>query len=194
MRFVFYFLLFISCHAIAQPLRDLNYQYLYTGESPVAITLKPSRTGDVWITAFEFSLRDTTLNIEEYNLRWELRSSLTDREGQSLSGDSVVSILERNQNRIVGTVTVPVSEPYKLLVGRVINNPQKRLWYFYTLLEPKYPEDGYLMQNNVPVVRRFVRASEQVSYATNSTSVVSYYDDNFPAASPPFSETAGKVS
>ena len=194
MRFVFYSLLFISCHAIAQPLRDLNYQYLYSGESPVMITLKPSRAGNQWITAFEFQLRDTTQNVDEYNLRWEVRSSLSDRDGQSVSGDSLVSIIERSRNGIVGTVAIPVSEPYKILVARVINNPQKRLWYFYTLLEPKYPEDAYLVQNNVPIVRRYVRVSEPISSAENTTSVVSFYDDNFPAASPPFSEGAGRVS
>jgi len=194
MRFVSFLLLFISCSAIAQPLRDLNYQYLYSGETPVMINLKPSRSGSQWITVFDFTLKDSTQNIDDYSLRWEVRTSLADREGSALSRDSAVSIIEKTMSRIFGTVTLDVSEPFKILVARVINNPQKRLWYFYTLLEPNYPEHAYLMENNTPIVSRFIRTSDQISLSEKQDVIVSHYDDNFPAASPPFSETAGRVS
>jgi GWxTD domain-containing protein len=185
----------LSCLGLAvtaQPLRDINYNYLYNPDSPVHLTLKPVRTSDGWTILYKLLLKDTT-NASNITLEWEARETLNSKEGTML-GATVNEIRESATIRS-GYFTLPLSNAPKIVVAKVINSTTKRAWFFHTSLEPNYAVDIFLKNDTVPSVSSFIKPeSSPYRVASPGPVIVSYYNDKFPAAAPAFSEAQGKVS
>jgi GWxTD domain-containing protein len=71
----------------------------------------------------------------------------------------------------------------------------KKVWIFYEIIEPNYPVDGMLTSKGMFIPHQFIMSNTPVSVSgTEGAKVVSYYNDDFPAALPAFSEGMGKVT
>jgi GWxTD domain-containing protein len=186
-------LLFFCCSSYAQPLRDINYEYLYNPDATVSFELRPVVGEESYTILYSLEVKDTVGLMNQYTVEWEGRSLLSDKEGTRLALEDVVTT--RNKNGFSGWGTVAIAGAPKYIVARVTNNTMMRAWLFYTVLDPDYPVNGSFTHSGSPVTKSFIRTREPLSLADKvDTWVVSYYNDNFPPAAPVFSEAQARVS
>ncbi|HEY0743127.1 MAG TPA: GWxTD domain-containing protein [Chryseosolibacter sp.] len=182
----FLLLVLVAASAMAQPLRDINYSYAYNPDEAVRLQLHPVRTSTEWQVFYALQVKDTTDANKKFSIEWTTRESLSDKEGKPLQTDSAGQISDR--------LTLPLSPQTTYLVAKVINKQIKRAWIFYTTLDPNYPVNAWVERNGEVVSNAFVNLRDSFIVKGLTTAVVSYYNDNFPTAQPPFAETQGKVS
>ncbi|MDQ2655877.1 MAG: GWxTD domain-containing protein [Bacteroidota bacterium] len=185
--FVFFFITSFS-----QPLRDINYEYLYNPAAPVSLDLKPVRTAGSFELLFNFSVRDT-VGLDQYSVQWEGRNLLSDKEGTPITLNDL--LIARQPMGWTGSGSIPLEQAPKYIVGKVIHRGNRRAWIFYAPLEANYPVNNFLMRNGSRLTQPYIRTEDNVKLGLDSTTwMVSYYDDNFPAAAPAFSEAQARVS
>jgi len=184
-------LLFVSVASFSQPLRDINYEYLYNPNAPVWLGLKVVKGATAFTLLFDFRVKDT-VGLNQYSLQWEGRSLLSDKEGTPITpGDLVVS---RHNMGWEGQGTIPLEGAPNFIVAKIINNQTRRAWLFYTNIDANYPVNNYLVKNGSRVTQSFINTQDNVQLGSDSVDwIVSYYDDNFPAAAPAFSEAQARV-
>lgn len=186
--------LLVSCSALyAQPLRDINYEYLYNPDAALAFQLRPVASEGAYTILYNLQVKDTVGLMDQYTIEWEGRGLLSDKEGPRLALKDVV--MSRSRNGLSGRGTIDLNEAPKYIVARVTNNKLKHVWLFYTALDPDYPVNSFLIDDGSAVTESFVHTGDAVSLADSSDAwIVSYYDDNFPPAAPVFSEAQARVS
>ena len=185
--------LFVAVSGLCQPLRDINYEYMYDPEVNVSLHLKPVRGADSFTILYRLQVADTTGLMNNWSIEWEGRNTLADKEGTAITLADEVS--SRTSNGVHGSGALPLPGHPRYLVARVLHNTIRRAWIFYTTLETNYPVNNFLEQNGIPVLSPFVKGGEPVALGLpSSQSIVSYYDHNFPAAAPAFSEGQARVS
>lgn len=179
--------------AFGQALRDINYSYLYDPDELILLTVKPIRAQDGWTAHFTMIVQDSAQKIEQFVMNWEIRNSLDEKSGTAIPSESIVK--QMGTNRVDGTVKVPLSGATQYLALRILNNQVKRVWFHYKTLQPTYPSNGYLVSDEKVVQVPFANAGQTVQIAgMDDARTVSYYNDDFPAAVPPFSEGMARVS
>jgi GWxTD domain-containing protein len=185
-------LLFLSATASAQPLRDINYSYVYNPEEPVAFYLKAVRGDRSFTILYSLEVKDTSNLVDEYTIHWEGRSLLSDKEGVG------IVLMEHSTFRtgsgLMGRAIIALDAP-RHIVAKVVKSSSKRAWLFYTSLEPNLPINNFLIRNGSGVIEDFVHTNEKVKLAYDSGEwIVSHYENNFPPAAPAFSEAQARVS
>ena len=183
--------LLVSAHVSSQPLRDINFAYLYNSQEAFTFTMKPIRLARQWSVAYELRLLSDSLRTEDFEIHWETRHSLMDKEAVT---HGVATNYKKLANSIHGAVTVALEAAPKLLVARVVRISLKRAWIFYKRLPENYPVDNYLESDGKILTTSFIHAGDSVTAGANDRNVVSYYRQDFPAALPTFSERVGRVS
>lgn len=179
-------LLVVAGHT--QPLRDINVNYLYDPNQPVSFDLKVVRTADGFVAHYALQWEDTS----RYSLQWELRTTFGEKEGTLVGSGQITE--QRTKQSLSGTVTLPVGAG-PLLVARAVNDAAKQAWIFSKILEAHYPVNAYFTAGPVDLLQPYVGVSQPVTYlGPDGPTVVAYYNDNFPAGAPAFSETQARVS
>lgn len=190
----FLLLLPAAVPSYTQPLRDINYEYLYNPDAPFSFELKSVRGREYYTLLYSFQVKDTVGWKDQYTMEWEGRTLLSDQDGPGL----VLQEASRTPTRFgfSGRGKVSRAQAPQYVVARVIHKGLKRAWMFYTTLTPEFPVNDFLVRDDgSPVVASFIHPRESVSIASGSGPwVVSYYDDDFPAAAPAFSEAQARVS
>jgi GWxTD domain-containing protein len=186
------FAFFFSLALTAQPLRDINYKYLYNPGESFSLMTKTVRQGENFMVYFRLHIRDTTFQTTDYLIQWESREDLNQKESVSLTPE----ILDAKRDRLTytGRLEFSVSNSPKILVAKVVNATLKRAWFFYTTFEADYPVSAYLTSGGKMRFEPFVGIADKVTVYGSSRNIVSYYNDNFPAALPPFAESQGRVN
>lgn len=186
-------LLFFSVASSAQPLRDINYEYLYNPDAAVHLELKPVRGDSAYTILYDLNVQDTARLMSQYSLEWEARNLLGDKDGTPVSLNDLV--ISRHSRGFQGRGTIALTGAPRYLVGKVINNVSRRAWLFFTSLQPNYPVNNFLLKNGFVVTDPFVHTDENAKLGLGSGEwFVSYYEDDFPAAAPAFSEAQARVS
>ncbi len=182
-------LFFVAVAGHAQALRDINYNYQYDPAQPVRFVMKVTRNKESFTAHYNVLLKDST---HQYAVNWELRSGFNEKEGVAVTARPEET---KSPTTIVGKLNIGASATLQILVAKVVDETEKRAWIFYSILEPAYPADAILSVGNTPVVESFVNKQDEVTYNGPATSaIVTYYNDNFPSAAPPFSESQARVS
>ncbi len=193
MRYVFVVLLLSTFSASGQALRDINYNFLYNPIEPFTFQVHVVKSGETWTAFFNLSLRDTLQQAEQFLIQWDVRKDLGEKEGSSLTAGSISK--NSTSNKTEGSISIPVSSERQYLTAKVLNNTVKRAWIFYTTLEPSYPVNGYLKSGSTALIDPFIKFNTSVTMASNGEQkIISYYNDDFPAAVPGFSEGLGRVA
>jgi GWxTD domain-containing protein len=190
MKYILFILLIIfQLTGYSQALRDINYNYVYNPNESFTFSAKPVRLADGWNVFYRLQVKDTT---RQFTIQWEIRKALSDKEGVAVPSTAI--IVKKTPGRVTGKISVDTAETVQILVAKVINMTAKQGWLFYTLLDPKYPLNAYLIQGEEVILTPFINIDKGVSIqAPPTTSVVSFYSDDFPAASPAFSEAQARV-
>jgi len=192
-RFSLLLCVLLPVSVVGQALRDINYNFLYSSAEKFSLDLKLVKTEAQWHVYFTFQPRDTSTQVGDYLIQWEVRKYLSDKEGEAIQADSISKVA--SGNRIEGEINLKATSEVSILMARVINNKIKRAWLIYKMLEPNYPVNAYLTDTERVIFPSYVKQDALVAIETPQQSVVvSYYSDNFPAGAPPFSETLGKVN
>lgn len=188
--------LLILCwiNAQGQALRDINYSYLYGSDEPIYFTLQPVRLDQEWKILYAIELRDTTEKVSNYIVEWQGRDGLSAKEGKLMNA-SIVDEKTETSTGLVGTISISFADAPKVLVAKVVNGPARRAYIFYCFLEDNYPVNSNLTDGASPYFKKYT-SPEKLFMVDDSLSrwTVSYYNDNFPASSPAFSEGQAKVS
>jgi len=192
-KFISVVLLFLSVTAWSQPLRDINYAYLYNPDETFSFRLKPVRGAEFFTIVYSLHTKDTAGLMNEYTIEWEGRDMISDKDGKPLVlNDQVIS---RHKTGFEGRATIRLVGAPNFVVAKVIRISMKRAWIFYTSLAPNWPVNSYLTRNGAVVMDPFIRSNETVEPGGDATEwIVSYYNDNFPASAPAFSEAQARVS
>jgi GWxTD domain-containing protein len=186
-------LVLLSFAASGQSLRDLNYSFLYNSNEPIKFNVHLARTGNQWTAFYSLSVRDTTVDISNFLIQWDIRTDLSEKEGIAVRSDNTKKRVLKHS--IQGTVTIDSVSERKYLTAKVLNNTVKRAWIFSKMIEPNYPVDGYLLVDSVPMTEPFLKVNTSVMLSGGGKQkVISYYNDNFPAAVPGFSEGMARVA
>lgn len=191
-NYLIVFSLIFSVSSFGQPLRDINYEYLYNPDAFVSFDLRPVRDGQSFTILYNLHVRDTAGLLSQYSVQWEGRAQIGDKEGTPLTlSDLLVS---RHSLGLEGRGTIDVAGAPRYLVAKVVNNTTRRAWYFYTRLEGNYPVNNFLIRNGSGVTQSFVHTNESMKLGLGSGEwFVSYYNDYFPAAAPSFSAAQARV-
>jgi GWxTD domain-containing protein len=191
--FINVLLIWFALSASGQTLRDLNYNYLYNPSESFSFNLKPVRESEKWTIFYSLQIKDTTLHAAtEFSVAWELRESLGDRSSTSTSEIENVET-GRTNHSIRGEISVPLQSVPKIIVAKVLHGPTNHLTYFYRILESNYPVTSYITSNNEVPLKPFVTIRDSIKIE-GPAKIVSYYDENFPTALPPFAAEQGRVS
>lgn len=192
MRYIF-ILIFFSFTASGQALRDINYNFLYNPNEPFVFNIEVVKSSQGWTAFYNFTLRDTTQEINQFLIQWDIRKDLSDKEGVAVSQNDIT--IQTGKNTLQGSVLIKTLSDIQYLTAKVVNSGVKRAWIFNKALDPKYPVNGYLIANNIPVLDNFIKVNTLVTLAGDGDQkIISYYNDNFPAAVPGFSEGMGRVA
>jgi GWxTD domain-containing protein len=185
--------LLLSLALSGQPLRDINYVYLYSQNEPFTFKLKPVRSESGFTILYSFQAGDTAAIENEYSVQWEARAQLSDKEGVPLS--FVSNGMNRHAAGFKGIATLALAGAPRYVVAKVTKNSAKRAWLFYTVLESTQPVNNYFIRQGEVVLTPFIHTKEPVKPGDDRGPwIVSYYNDEFPAAAPPFSEVQARVS
>jgi GWxTD domain-containing protein len=192
MRYVF-LLTILSLTASGQALRDINYNFRYNPSEPLEFQLHAVKGAGNWTAYYTLIIRDSVEDVNQFSIQWEVRKDLSEKEGLVI--DTEATTVRRSKNTIAGSVIVTASTERQYLMAKVVNTNVKRAWIFYEALEPNIPVNGYVAINGTPVTRPFIKVNTPVSLVMDETQkIISYYNDNFPAAVPGFSEGMGRVA
>ena len=193
-KYIAFLVCLVLCIASqAQPLRDINYNYLYNPDASVIFHLKPVRGEGSFTILYSLHVKDTTDLTNQFSIEWEDRELLSDKEGNKITlQDHVTS---RHAAGLQGRGTIPMAGAPKLLVARITNHEVKTAWLFYIALEPNFPVNNFLLRNGAVVTEPYIRTTDNVVLEKDGGEwIVSYYDDDFPPAAPAFSEALSRVS
>lgn len=188
---IFFFLNVIG--AIGQPLADINYNYLYDPDQKFTFELEPVREEASWNVFYKLQIRDTAFRAGDFTVHWEIRKTLGEKESTD-STSAAATQTSQDVSGFSGSVVCPVAATPNILVARVIHNPLKQAWIFYRILEANYPVTQKVIVNQRPLLRKYVNLSDKISIDGSGQKIISYYNDDFPAALPPFAESQTSVS
>lgn len=193
MRYTFVLLLLLSVGARAQALRDVNYNFLYDPTEPFTLSTNVVRTPSGWTVFYEFTMRDSAQRLDQFHLAWDLRSSVDEKQGTPVDQSAIKKTNTGNSQ--IGEIFVASSAAPQVLALKALNNAVKRAWIFYRILDPKYPVNAFLTTAGRPVSGNYIKINSPVTVAGDpDVKIVSYYNDDFPAAVPAFSEGMAKVA
>jgi GWxTD domain-containing protein len=174
----------------AQTLRDINFSYLYDPSLDFAFEMKIVRSAD-WEVFYKLQLRDTVYRPSNFIIQWEVRQDLDAKEGIPFSPN--ISVTADTNTNLEGNFKIPSTETQKIIVAKVVNAKTRRAWMFYRILSPDLPTTTTLRKRNEVLLRPFITLRDTI-VAADENLMASYYDDNFPAALPPFAEAQGRVN
>ncbi|MEO7991862.1 MAG: GWxTD domain-containing protein [Chryseolinea sp.] len=193
MRYLKLLVLFVSFSAQAQTLKDINYSYFYNVTEPFSFVMKPQRSATGWNVHYRLQLRDTSLRADQFVIQWDIRKDLGEKEGIPIRPERIAKSIE--SSAIEGNVGLDGSGDLQILTVKILNNTLKRAWLFWKSIDPEYPVDGMVIDQYKSVLYGYVKmGATALIQSADSTKIISYYNDNFPAAAPGFSEGLARVS
>jgi len=176
----------------AQQINTLNYNYLYASGQEFELDWRIVNDGTEISIHYQLMLRDTTKQIFDYDILWDARSSLADKEGTPLT-----AVMPDAPNKFAKTGKVKVDKSFagQYAVARIIYNEQKRMRVFHKRIPTR--KTPYVTTDGTPQTQKFVLRSQSIqlkAFAEDSSVFVFHYPTVFPPAGPPFATKQGRVA
>lgn len=184
--------LFTAILTKAQQLNTINFNYLYASGQEFNLDWKIINDGNEITILYKLELTDTSKRIFDYDILWDVRSSLAEKEGTPLT--NVIPEAPNEQVK-TGKVKVDKSLAGQYAVARVIYNEQKRMRVFHKRIPNR--KTPYITTSHFPLTEKFVLQGQTInlkSFAEDSSVFVFHYPTIFPAAGPPFATKQGRVA
>ena len=189
-RFIILFLIIWPAQVLfSQALTSINFRDLYNPDGEVSIILQPVRTSKKLEVYYQ--IQTNPLPLDKYEITWEKRESYTQRNGIPLINPD--TIISEKVKKGLWVFDLP-AKPW-LLVVKVTNKETNKSWLHFKKIEENYPVSGWIEQSNERLTRRYLIVNQPytVKGSDNKPFHVSYFDEDFPAAYPPFAEKESKA-
>jgi GWxTD domain-containing protein len=177
-------LFMVLTQTFAQPLRDMNFSHWYQPERLFSLSFNTYFIHDRPRLFFRFTTSTSSRSVSEFSIAWEVRQSLSDREGRQLPEPEWIIISDREKS---GWIALEPGDRNKFIVARVIYSAARKPIFYYRTILPS--PVAITDDKDHPVVNNFVRINDSVKVltATASRTVTGlYYAMDFPPAAPPF--------
>jgi GWxTD domain-containing protein len=173
----------------SQALTSINFRDLYNPEAEVSITLQPVRTAQK--VEVYFSIQTNPLPLEKYDITWEKRETYTQRTGTPLT----YSDTTKSEKLKTGLWSFDAPAKPWLLVVKVTNKENQKSWMHFKKIEENYPVSGWIEQDNERLTRRYLIVDKPYTIKGSDSKPfhVSWFNEDFPAAYPPFAEKESKA-
>lgn len=190
MKHFWAFLLFLGTQTVAQSLQTINHNYLYDPGLRFNFSMQPVAYGkDSLSVVYQLQLSDTLQKVDDYSISWERFESVSDKEGVAVYPTIKFQTFPRH---LYGEFSIDSS--IKILAAKVVSNTLKEAWYFFQVMDPNTPLNGYLLNNNGVAIDYSSLEKNLELKNRQAAGYVFYYNEDFPAAAPPFAETQPLVS
>ncbi|MDH4057491.1 MAG: GWxTD domain-containing protein [Cyclobacteriaceae bacterium] len=190
-----YTLLFLASALIiqAQSLRDLNYNYLYNPSEKFILKWKITNLDKQLELHYSIEASSETGTLNGFSLQVEIRNSLAEKEGSNIGEEIPIDPV----NKKTGKINLDSSTVGKFAVLKVIRTgaTAKTATLFYKPIPAS--STPTLFKEVSPVLQTYSRINDRVhvkGLKQDQPHLVSYYDNEFPAAGPPFSTAQAGVS
>jgi GWxTD domain-containing protein len=172
----------------SQALTSINFHELYNPDSEVSIALQPVRTPQK-IEVYYY-IQTPLLPLEKYEITWERREAYTQRNGSVLTTTDIPS-----EKEVKGVLTFDIPAKPWLLVVKVTNKETQRSWFHFKRIEENYPVSGWMEQDQKRMTRKYMIVNQPYTImgSENKPFHVSWFNEDFPAALPPFAENENKA-
>jgi GWxTD domain-containing protein len=181
-------LLFTGFQSLAQ-LQDINYNYLYDTEQPFSFSMSIIQPADSVQVLYQLMLKDTAQRAAEYTIGWEFFESLADKKGAAFLPTQKQQVANHHTRGAFS-----LTQRSAILAAKVTQSATKKTWYFFKSIKGSSPAAGYLLLNNRVADRRVASLNSTLQLQPPGAYTLFFYEDNFPAATPPFAETQQSVS
>jgi GWxTD domain-containing protein len=189
-RLTILFLITITAQALqAQALTNINFRELYNPEGEVAITLQPVRTAQKIEVYYKIQ---TKLPLEKYAIVWEKRDSFSQRDGIRINDSDTLATSDKIKKGVFSFD--PPTKPW-LLVVKVTNKETQLSTINFKKIEENYPVSGWIEKNNERLTSKYLITGQSslVKGIDDRPFYVSYFNEDFPAAYPPFADKEVKA-
>jgi GWxTD domain-containing protein len=173
----------------SQPLTGKNLREWYNPEGEVSFSMQMIRSGSGLEVFYKL---ETTQSVSKYSLNWERRDSYTQRDGTAI--DTVDSLTSSSDNQKQGIFHFNLPEKPWLLIATILNNETQQTWVYFKQIETNYPVSGWIEQDNQRIAKKFINVDQNFTVKSRDNKVfyVSYFNEDFPPAYPPFADKAEK--
>lgn len=173
-----------------QALTGLNFNYWYNPQNEVQLEIHLVKAPDAM--KVYYTIRATAL-VDSYSITWERRDTYTQREGTEVEVSDQMQSIGTTEKR--GELKFPIPDKPWILVAKVSKPGLSVPYYFMKVIENNYPVIGHVENKEGIVTKNYLTAGATYTLKGDSTKpyFVSYYNTDFPAASPPFAEKEGRV-
>jgi GWxTD domain-containing protein len=187
-RSLFYACLLFSFQTSGQAITGLNFSHWYNPQNEVSLQLNLVRETNQWMVHYQ--LKSLAPGVERYTITWEKRLSFSSRDVLSVNEKDSVTVSNANQRK-GQLIFAPSPKPW-LLLAKVVNNETQKAWYYYQFMDPIYPTSGWLEDENGWITDHFATFKKRYTLRNQSGKIiyVSFYNREFSAPLPPFSEKA----
>lgn len=172
----------------SQALTSINFHELYNPESEVSITLQPVRTSQK--VEVYYQIQTQPLPLEKYEIVWERREAYTQRNGTVITTTDIPS-----EKEVKGVLVFDLPAKPWLLVVKVTNKETQRSWFHFKRIEENYPVSGWIERDQERLTRKYMIVNQPYTIRGSDSKPfnVSYFNEDFPAALPPFAENESKA-
>jgi hypothetical protein len=172
-----------------QALSTINFNYQYNPQNEVQMEMHLVK-GDNRMKVF-YIMQGATK--DAFTLTWERRDSYSQKEGTPLT--IVDSVFLNNDKEKRGMISVPLPAKPWILCAKLEKSGMTIPYYYIKLIENNYPVNGWVANASAIVSTNYLtsKTNYQIFGAGSRSFFVSYYNTDFPAASPPFTEKEGRV-
>lgn len=185
-------ILFVSVASLAQGLQSINYNYIYYPDQEFFFDWKITHQNSQIEIQYILERAGEAVNLTDYDLLWEIRKDLSEKEGTAISSVKPSTPTESQKS---GKVILELSSTGKYAVAKIVNNKKKVMTIFFKQIPVK--AEPYLIQDNNPNVKNYARLNTSLSilgFEPEKPLIIAHYSNEFPPAAPPFSTTQARVS
>jgi GWxTD domain-containing protein len=188
-----FFLLYLPLWCWGQSVMNTNVKHWYDPQAEVRFDLKPVKSKTKTEVYYKLSLQVTEYALSAYSISWEKRDFYSQR-----NGEEITTGIEELPDSVwrQGKITVSFSDKPWLLLAKVKNNTTGDRWIYSTVIEAKYPVNGFLESGSNVVFHSYVETNKSYSIHGQEKGTplyVFYYKQDFMAGFPPFAEKEVKV-
>src|SRR5688500_4333660 len=137
MRYISLFVL-LSLTASGQALRDINYSFQYNPNEPIEVRIEAVKSNEGWTAFYKLSLRDTTQDINQFLIQWDLRKDLSEKEGVVVELENIST--QKEKYTIGGKINLHAVADLRYLTEIILNNTVIRDWIFIKIMYTSYTE------------------------------------------------------
>jgi GWxTD domain-containing protein len=180
--------LLFTASSFAQSLTSLNFNYWYDPNAQLEFTISPVKSGDNDLIYYRLLTNRKESPADSYSIAWEIRSSLTERNGEPIKAKD--SIVAKSVNSISGFIRVPLSTKLWYLVAKVTNTATQEFFQYYKPIDPLWPVNNMTLIEGQPLMKGYATSGSTVSMKfTGGKNIYGFlYKKVFSNALPPFAE------